>query len=85
MPNLPNAHAILADNSNRHVLVPSLGGDTLLPLPVRCQDRHAQRQRSPSGAKVKEKAGPRHFRFSKDEKFVYLLNELDAIGLCLRL
>ena len=32
----------------------------------------------PIGAKVKEKAGPRHFRFTKDEKFVYLLNELDA-------
>ena len=27
---------------------------------------------------MKEKAGPRHFRFTRDEKFVYLLNELDA-------
>ena len=30
VPTPPNAHAILPDSSNRHVLVPSLGGDTLL-------------------------------------------------------
>jgi len=40
--------------------------------------RPARSANEPSGAKVKEKAGPRHFRFTKDEKFVYLLNELDA-------
>ena len=28
----PNAHAIIPDTSNRHVLVPSLGSDTLLGL-----------------------------------------------------
>ena len=81
MPTPPNAHAILPDNSNRHVLVPSLGGDTLLHFRFDAATGTLSAN-EPSGAKVKEKAGPRHFRFTKDEKFVYLLNELDAIGLC---
>jgi 6-phosphogluconolactonase len=77
MPTPPNAHAILPDNSNRHVLVPSLGGDTLLHFRFDAATGTLSAN-EPSGAKVKEKAGPRHFRFTKDEKFVYLLNELDA-------
>ncbi len=56
----PKAHSILADPGNRNVLVPTLGNDlvnvfrldaatgTLAPL---------------SSARLKDKAGPRHFRF----------------------
>jgi 6-phosphogluconolactonase len=77
VPTAPNAHAILPDNSNRHVLVPSLGGDTLLHFRFDAATGTLSAN-EPAGAKVKEKAGPRHFRFTKDEKFVYLLNELDA-------
>lgn len=73
----PNAHAIIPDASNRHVLVPSLGSDTLLQFKFD-PDTGTLSVNEPAGAKVKEKAGPRHFRFTKDEKFVYLLNELDA-------
>ena len=63
--------------SNRHVLVPSLGGDTLLHFRFDAATGTLSAN-EPTGAKVKEKAGPRHFRFTKDERFVYLLNELDA-------
>jgi 6-phosphogluconolactonase len=73
----PNAHAILPDASNRHVLVPSLGGDVMLQYKFD-PTTGTLTANEPAGAKVKEKAGPRHFRFTKDEKFVYLLNELDA-------
>jgi 6-phosphogluconolactonase len=77
LPTPPNAHAILPDASNRHVLVPSLGGDILLQFKFDPASG-ALSANEPAGARVKEKAGPRHFRFSKDEKFIYLLNELDA-------
>ena len=77
MPTPPNAHAILPDASNRYVLVPSLGGDTLLHFKFDPATGTLSAN-EPTGTKVKEKAGPRHFRFTKDEKFVYLLNELDA-------
>jgi 6-phosphogluconolactonase len=77
VPTPPNAHAILPDSQNRHVLVPSLGGDTLLHFKFDAATGTLSAN-EPAGAKVKEKAGPRHFRFTKDEKFVYLLNELDA-------
>ena len=77
VPTPPNAHAILPDASNRYVLVPSLGGDTLLQFKFDAATGTLSAN-EPIGAKVKEKAGPRHFRFTKDEKFVYLLNELDA-------
>jgi 6-phosphogluconolactonase len=73
----PNAHAILADAANHHVLHTSLGGDYI-----------AQHQfdagtgmltpNDPPMVRVRAKAGPRHFRFSPDERFVYLLCELDG-------
>jgi 6-phosphogluconolactonase len=77
LPTPPNAHAILPDKSNKHVLVPSLGADLVNQFKFD-PATGALSANEPAGTKVKEKAGPRHFRFSKDEKFVYLLNELDA-------
>jgi len=73
----PNAHAILTDKSNTHVLVPSLGGDVVNQFKFDAASGTLS-PNTPAGAKITEKAGPRHFRFSGNEKFVYLLNELDA-------
>jgi 6-phosphogluconolactonase len=73
----PSAHAILIDKSNKHVLVPSLGGDILNQFTFDAATGTLA-PNTPAGTKTAEKAGPRHFRFSADEKFVYLLNELDA-------
>jgi len=73
----PNAHAILTDKSNRHVLVPSLGGDVVNQFKFDPASGTLSAN-EPAGTKTSEKAGPRHFRFSSNEKFVYLLNELDA-------
>ncbi|MBC7939516.1 MAG: lactonase family protein [Chitinophagaceae bacterium] len=73
----PNAHAIVAAPSNRHVLATSLGGGVLLQYRF---DAHSGRLtpnlpliHAPHGG-----ASPRHLRFSADARFVYLLNELDA-------
>lgn len=78
VPNLPNSHAILADKSNQHVLSPSLGADVVNQFNFDAKTGTLTPNDPPS-TKVAEKAGPRHFRFSKDEKFVYLLNELKAV------
>ncbi len=74
----PNAHAIVAVPSNRHVLATSLGGGVVLQY---CFDVRSGRLTpnvpptyAPHGA-----ASPRHLRFSADTRFVYLLGELDAM------
>jgi 6-phosphogluconolactonase len=73
----PNAHAILTDASNRHVLVPSLGGDIVHQLKFDPETGTLSPNAPPSAA-VKAKAGPRHIRFHPNGKLVYLLTELDS-------
>ena len=73
----PNAHAVLADRANRHVLYTSLGNDYVGQLVFDAATGKLTPNDSPTMS-VKAKAGPRHFRFSPDERFVYLLCELDA-------
>ena len=73
----PNAHAIIAAPSNRHVLVTSLGGGLLMNFEFDAKSG----QLSPNPAanwSTRAGAGPRHFRFSPTGHKVYLLNELDA-------
>jgi 6-phosphogluconolactonase len=76
LPNLPNSHAILTDKSNRHVLSPSLGADAVNQFKFDPATGTLSAN-DPPQTKAAEKAGSRHFRFSRDEKFVYL-NELKA-------
>ena len=73
----PKTHAIMTDPTNRYVFATSCDGDTVL--------RH--RFDSTTGdvaydglapVRVIRKSGPRHFCFSPDGRFVYLLNEYDA-------
>ena len=74
---LPNSHAILTDKSNRHVLSPSLGSDSVSQFTFDAATGTLTAN-TPASAKTAEKSGPRHFRFSGNEKFVYLLTELHA-------
>ncbi len=78
IPNLPNSHSILPDKSNTHVLAASLGADVVNQFKFDAKTGTLT-PNDPPNTKVVDKAGPRHFRFSKDERFVYLLNELKAI------
>jgi 6-phosphogluconolactonase len=73
----PNAHAIVADPANRHVLATSLGGDVVNQFRFDAATGKLS-PNDPPAAKVKDKAGPRHFVFHPGGKLVYLLNELDA-------
>jgi len=73
----PNAHCILADPSNRYVLHTSLGGDVVYQEKFDAKTGTLT-PNDPPTIGVKAKAGPRHLVFSTNQKFVYLVNELDA-------
>ena len=73
----PNAHCILADPSNRYVLHTSLGGDLVYQEKFDV-NTGLLTPNDPPSISVKAKAGARHLVFSPNQKFVYLINELDA-------
>jgi 6-phosphogluconolactonase len=72
-----NAHAILADNTNRFVYVPHLGTDQIFQF-VFDEKSGRLSSNTPAVAQMKPMTGPRHLIVSPDNKFVYLLNELVA-------
>ncbi|AMJ63418.1 6-phosphogluconolactonase [Bosea sp. PAMC 26642] len=72
-----NAHAILTDRSNTHVFASNLGGDILLQYKFDAATGRVV-PNDPPFVETKKGAGPRHFVFSPDDKFAYLLNELDG-------
>lgn len=77
VPTGQNAHAILPDLSNAHVLHTSLGGDLLYVSKFDAASGKIALN-DPPGVRVKDKAGARHVIVSPNAKFVYLVNELDA-------
>jgi len=70
-----HAHAVLSDTSNRFVFVPNLGVDQVMQL-VFDEKTGILTPNKPGFIKTKQAEGPRHFTFSPDSRFVYLLNEL---------
>lgn len=74
----PNAHAIRADASNRYVLATSLGGDNLSSWRFDADTGRLSANEPALTAVTPEKSGPRHFVWDKAQKYLYLLNELDA-------
>jgi len=86
----PHAHWIETPRDNRFALVVDLGLDEVLVY--RFDDKKGTLSRNDPplrevpllvaagwrGAKVKPGAGPRHFAFHPNEKFGYVLNEIDA-------
>ncbi len=72
-----NAHAILVDATNRFVYVPNLGTDQIFQF-VFDEKSGRLASNTPAVAQMKPGTGPRHFVFSPDNRFVYLLSELVA-------
>jgi 6-phosphogluconolactonase len=70
-----NAHSIRIDRSNRFVFVPALGTDQIFQFLF---DAHSGRLTSntPAVVLMKPGTGPRHFIFSADNRFAYVLSEL---------
>jgi len=77
IPTARNAHAIRTDNTNRFVFVPHLGTDQIFQFVL---DKKSGKlsANTPATVQLKQGTGPRHLIVSKDNKFVYLLNELTA-------
>jgi 6-phosphogluconolactonase len=73
----PNAHSILPDAGNGRVLALTLGND-LVNLFTFSEITGMLTPNVLPSVHVKEKAGPRHFVFHPNGKFVYVLGELDA-------
>jgi len=71
----PSAHSILPDPGNRFVFAASLGGDCIVRAAF---DAEAGVMKVLEPVRAKEGAGPRHMRFSRDGRFLYLINEIDG-------
>jgi 6-phosphogluconolactonase len=75
IPTARNVHSIRVDNTNRYVYAAHLGTDQIFQFVL---DKKSGKltANTPPVVQMKEGTGPRHIIVSKDNKFVYLLNEL---------
>jgi 6-phosphogluconolactonase len=77
VPTARNAHSIRLENTNRFVFVPHLGTDQVFQFLFDEQSGRLTAN-TPPVLQLKQGTGPRHLIISKDNRFVYLLNELTA-------
>jgi len=77
IPTARNAHAIRLDNTNKYAFVPHLGTDQIFQFVFDGKSGKLSAN-TPPVVQTKQGTGPRHIIVSKDNKFVYLLNELTA-------
>ena len=73
----PKMHAILPDASNRYVFATSCDGDLILRQRFDAATGKFSLDPLPP-VRVKANAGPRHFVFHPNNRFLYVLNEKDA-------
>jgi 6-phosphogluconolactonase len=78
IPTALNAHAILTDKTNKYAFVPHLGTDQVFQFRFDAKTGKLS-SNTPATVQIKSGSGPRHLVVSKDNKFVYLLNELTAV------
>jgi len=71
-----HAHSIRPDPSGRFVLAADLGLDKVLVY--RLDENGALVPNDPPYGEMPAGAGPRHFDFSQDGRFIYVANELDS-------
>jgi len=76
-PTAPNAHSIRVDNTNRFAYAPHLGTDQVFQFAFDERTGKLAANRPPF-VQMKQRTGPRHLCFSRDNRFVYVLNELTA-------
>ena len=73
----PHAHSINVSPDNRFAFVADLGIDKVMIYKLDIA-KGTIVANSPSFAKVKPGAGPRHFTFHPNGKYAYVINELDC-------
>jgi len=72
-----NAHSVRIDSSNRFVFVPTLGTDQIFQF-VFDPNTGKLASNTPAVLQMKQGVGPRHFLVSADNRFVYVLSELQG-------
>ncbi|HET7366420.1 MAG TPA: beta-propeller fold lactonase family protein [Burkholderiales bacterium] len=75
IPTARNAHAIHPDRTNRFVFAPHLGSDQVFQF-LFDEKTGKLTPNTPPLLQLKAGTGPRHLQFSRDNRFVYLLNEM---------
>lgn len=73
----PMAHAIRTSGDNRYAFASVLGSDAWLRLKFDASTGNLTKEDAPA-YQLPEKSGPRHFVFSADQRFAYLIDELDG-------
>jgi 6-phosphogluconolactonase len=73
----PHAHTIIIDDSNRYAFCADLGMDKVMIYQLDAK-KGKLKPNSPAFAAVKPGAGPRHFKIHPNNKFAYVINELDS-------
>ncbi|MDN3594470.1 lactonase family protein [Zunongwangia endophytica] len=80
--NMPNSekshtHSVSISEDNKHVYICDLGLDKIWIYDLDAKDKTIKKNEMESVSLTKG-AGPRHFTFSKDQKFAYSMNELNS-------
>jgi 6-phosphogluconolactonase len=70
-----NAHSVRVDATNQFLFVPTLGSDEVFQFKFNAKTGLLT-SNTPAVSLTKAGTGPRHFVFSNDNRFVYLLSEL---------
>ncbi|MGI4861304.1 MAG: lactonase family protein [Janthinobacterium lividum] len=73
----PMAHAIRSAPDNRHVFASVLGDDVWLRFAFDPATGALTQDAAPA-YRLPSQSGPRHFQFSSDRRFTYLIDELDG-------
>ena len=69
-------HEIVISSDNNYAFIPDKGSDKIWSIPFDVKKGTFNRD-SLSFVKIQDGAGPRHLVFSKDNKFAYVITELD--------
>jgi 6-phosphogluconolactonase len=77
IPTALNAHSIITDGSNRYVFVPHLGTDQVFQFNFDANTGHLSAN-TPPLLQLGPGNGARHIRFSRDNRFLYMINEMTA-------
>ena len=73
----PHAHSINLDSANRFAIAADLGADKVFVYRFD-PARGTLKPHAPPATRLAPGAGPRHFAFHPNEKFAYVINELDS-------
>jgi len=73
----PHPHMIMTSPDNKYVIVPDLGADKIFVYKLNSKSG-TLKPNDPNGVQATPGAGPRHFAFHPNNKFGYVLNELNS-------